>query len=1166
MCRMKKSGGSYFQNIKVGDNMIAKMYKISVGIVAMIFFINIFGIITNTTVNAEGNSIEETWESGGIDLNKWNIHTYCDDTPSISSIYHYSDSYSLYMSDHTGGTSPNIANKDSFNMEKISIQFKIFIDQLNEHGSFRFQFFDDVTPSGTGATFDIGEIHIGTDSLNLNFRKGTSSNSEQYTGFNLNENTWYTFLVNLDQTSNTIEIIVDNNKVYSGETVGDVINYVMFSASSRHDSGIDYYIDDIQVNTLQSTQDNDLISYWSFDDSSNLGYDSSGNGHQGNIFGASSSDGVCNGAIHFDGTDDYMTVSDYNDFEFDQNDDFTFNFWRKDYDNGGSYYIGCSIDHNAGQYSGWGIHSATYPNTDSTKGNGIGVYVTESSSSVSTVSSSLDDDWHMITFIKSGDQMKLYFDGVLKDTNTINTPVYVDHGFIIGANINDGYKDPEYFFNGLLDEIRVYNYALSSNEINNLYEECDSNNDIGEEIIIEETWESGGIDLNKWNIHTYCDDTPSISSIYHYSDSYSLYMSDHTGGTSPNIANKDSFNMEKISIQFKIFIDQLNEHGSFRFQFFDDVTPSGTGATFDIGEIHIGTDSLNLNFRKGTSSNSEQYTGFNLNENTWYTFLVNLDQTSNTIEIIVDNNKVYSGETVGDVINYVMFSASSRHDSGIDYYIDDIQVNTLQSTQDNDLISYWSFDDSSNLGYDSSGNGHQGNIFGASSSDGVCNGAIHFDGTDDYMTVSDYNDFEFDQNDDFTFNFWRKDYDNGGSYYIGCSIDHNAGQYSGWGIHSATYPNTDSTKGNGIGVYVTESSSSVSTVSSSLDDDWHMITFIKSGDQMKLYFDGVLKDTNTINTPVYVDHGFIIGANINDGYKDPEYFFNGLLDEIRVYNYALSSNEIKDLYESCISISNNKPDFSVENTDISFTDQNPSVGDDIAIYAMISNNGDKEGSVMVKFYDGNPSSNLYPSSLIESTVIELSSGESELVSVDWSVVEEGSHDMYVVISDIDAVETDVSDNEAYTSLFVGEGGDSLLVVTVDNTGISKFDPGSTRTLTAKVYCYNNSVENVNLKILDNDNLSVIVKTPSCDMYAEEQRDFLLTIEVPELSNDTKYKSNNLVIQAVGDNGIVSNAEPVEIIISDTDDVPGFTAVAIVAATSLGALVAFFRRRHRNREI
>jgi hypothetical protein len=92
-----------------------------------------------------------------------------------------------------------------------------------------------------------------------------------------------------------------------------------------------------------------------------------------------------------------------------------------------------------------------------------------------------DGDWHHLTVNINGpsDEVKVYVDTQLQtftyDTQT--TPVNVtdfEFSWFIGAN--DGRGTANNFFGGLLDEIRIYDRALSQDEINWRYAQTDPTN------------------------------------------------------------------------------------------------------------------------------------------------------------------------------------------------------------------------------------------------------------------------------------------------------------------------------------------------------------------------------------------------------------------------------------------------------------------------------------------------------------------------------------------------------------------------------------------------------------------------------------------------------------------------------------------------------------------
>jgi len=79
------------------------------------------------------------------------------------------------------------------------------------------------------------------------------------------------------------------------------------------------------------------------------------------------------------------------------------------------------------------------------------------------------------------------------------------------------------------------------------------------------------------------------------------------------------------------------------------------------------------------------------------------------------------------------------------------------------------------------------------------------------------------------------------------------------------------------------------------DNDWHSFVFVYDGSQEKVYLDGArLGSTNTESAPAT---GVSNNINIGRGTHDNEYF-KGKLDEVRIYDRALSKDEVADLYRA----------------------------------------------------------------------------------------------------------------------------------------------------------------------------------------------------------------------------------------------------------------------------
>jgi hypothetical protein len=79
------------------------------------------------------------------------------------------------------------------------------------------------------------------------------------------------------------------------------------------------------------------------------------------------------------------------------------------------------------------------------------------------------------------------------------------------------------------------------------------------------------------------------------------------------------------------------------------------------------------------------------------------------------------------------------------------------------------------------------------------------------------------------------------------------------------------------------------------DGRWHHIAGVYDGTKACLYIDGVLSGPAdlygrfaTNNDPIY----------IGEESTNQMYGWNGLIDDVRIYSYALSAEEISELYQS----------------------------------------------------------------------------------------------------------------------------------------------------------------------------------------------------------------------------------------------------------------------------
>ncbi|MGZ3753775.1 MAG: LamG domain-containing protein [Mucilaginibacter sp.] len=208
------------------------------------------------------------------------------------------------------------------------------------------------------------------------------------------------------------------------------------------------------------------------------------------------------------------------------------------------------------------------------------------------------------------------------------------------------------------------------------------------------------------------------------------------------------------------------------------------------------------------------------------------------------------------------------------------------------LIAYWSFDGDVK---DYSGNGNNGtgyNLTAVTDRFGRSNSAYYFDGSSSYVSVPDNSALRLSSTD-ITLNAWVKLDTYNASYGSQLMSKRTSGANNGWGWSITGY----SSYPVGVGFYGPGGGSANAYGTTVIGtSSWHMITSVYSysGQQLSIYIDGVYDSTtSSIATP----NGSITAAvNIGRDVATAGYYFQGAMDDIRIYGRALNSTEISGLY------------------------------------------------------------------------------------------------------------------------------------------------------------------------------------------------------------------------------------------------------------------------------
>ena len=225
----------------------------------------------------------------------------------------------------------------------------------------------------------------------------------------------------------------------------------------------------------------------------------------------------------------------------------------------------------------------------------------------------------------------------------------------------------------------------------------------------------------------------------------------------------------------------------------------------------------------------------------------------------------------------------------------------------NGLVGWWPFNGNAN---DESGNGNHGTVNGATLTtdrNGVTNNAYSFDGTNNYIEVADNN--SLDLTNSFTINCWMKISD----YTPGPSLPNSSGNVdeirtligkprnSGWATcYSVGYsPNTNAN------IHIAAANMNccpnlgVSGVSGTSLNFWTNYLIVYDGTSLSIYKNGILE--NTLSTTFTLDNStqpLFFGKEFVSVGDNWYRWFKGQLDDIGIWNRALTQQEITDLYNA----------------------------------------------------------------------------------------------------------------------------------------------------------------------------------------------------------------------------------------------------------------------------
>ena len=330
--------------------------------------------------------------------------------------------------------------------------------------------------------------------------------------FNVNDNLWHNIILihnyDLQEAKLYIDGIFINSIISTNFTINSLVDRLVFGGDLNSDVSANAallgQLDDIGLwnraltqqeitniyngvtysdtcNSVSGSLVNGLVGYWPFCGNAN---DQSGNGNNGIVSGAILTEdrfGNNNGAYEFNMN--YIKINNSSIYNF--SDNLSVNVWYKISDNMGDITLNTFF---VSKHQGGSVESSyTLYNENNC---GPTVYQTDVNGNISFIRNSAFCDttsWHMLTLTFNNPNMIMYLDGIYYSTISADSINQTSLPLVFGGtNYSSNPDDIIGRMKGKLDDIGIWNRALTQQEITQLYNQnqCITNITVTDTLII----------------------------------------------------------------------------------------------------------------------------------------------------------------------------------------------------------------------------------------------------------------------------------------------------------------------------------------------------------------------------------------------------------------------------------------------------------------------------------------------------------------------------------------------------------------------------------------------------------------------------------------------------------------------------------------------------------
>lgn len=644
-----------------------------------------------------------------------------------------------------------------------------------------------------------------------------------------------------------------------------------------------------------------LVAHWAFDEQAGQTVHDRVSGNHGTL-GADANAGTddptwkpvgeckVNGCLEFDGAENYANTPDIN---AGRNSTLT-GWFRLGGSNSARYLFGGS-----GGFQRIGVFNGNsqlgfYPGAE--EGGGSYLYGTSSLN---------DNEWHHVAFVDQGSPRTrtMYIDGVVEIDNA---PLVITDSSYGGDNILTRISGNYGVFAGLIDEVKIYNTALTPEQV---LQDMNAGSSLAVGVGADEADEiidgAGAPPIAEWKF-----DEKQGTTAY-----------DTSGNGNDGTVNGATWKSgckQGACLEFD-GVDDRVQKPSFLLpethtieMWVNPQEIARAKSPLSFGGAHYVFEWASNKFELQTYDDGYKgCVGTSIvPENSWTYLTISYESSSKTKKIYVngtlENSCIQGSDFAGT--NNTLTLGTTEYSGQIDHVkIYDYARTPAQIAYDYNRgapVAHWKFDEcEGTVAHDSSGNDNHGTIIigpsGSQSTAGTCqtsgawangasgkfNGSLGFDGSDDVITVPHPAGGELDFGNSISFSIaaWVKTADTSGTY-------HSILEKGGYGITSRF---TLFTYGDGkVRVYLADGSTNQNIQSNSEinDGDWHHVIgqIDRENNRIRIYIDGKLDQDVSLTVA-----GSLTSTNVARIGGPGPFWFNGQVDDLRIYNYALSPAQVR---------------------------------------------------------------------------------------------------------------------------------------------------------------------------------------------------------------------------------------------------------------------------------